>query len=201
METLTVEKLYSRPVSLDGGESFDFTPISIDEFPPRVYAALEKKHTDLRNYYFRPTRSIEEEKWTRTLMTSDGRLSTYIAAAIIPQPDVRLEMTYFFDVYKNGIAGEGRVLRGLNGPIAGTEHPMAVWVHNDPQLKHNNLGERRLALMHAYAKQYYGSSLQSDYEMHEAGFKLWHNLVLAGRAKEIEGLEDEYGRNRFEFLK
>jgi hypothetical protein len=196
METLRTnlppqEKLYERK---EGGDVFTFEELSVADFPQPVLELLTKRHqmeSDFRG-------SAREETWARALKATDPKITTFVASQLFREGD--LELTYFIDTLGEDIAGEGTLLKGVDGSINASGNPVPGWSDNAFDHKQQGLGERRLALMNAFSRTFYQLPLRSSPEINGKARRLWAQLAQDGRAVMLDE-KDNYGFPRYEFLK
>lgn len=190
------EMLYERN---EDGDTFVFTEMPLDQFPPQVHTWMMSRHrieNDFRG-------GVQDESWTRTLKTSDTKITTHMASHMLRvKKGTTIELTYFIDTDRNTstLVGEGILLKGSDITVDASDNPVPGWTENHKGSDGLKLGERRLAVMNAFSKQFYGVPLRSSPEINGMGRRLWEELETVGRARQLEE-KDHYGFPRYEFVK
>jgi len=104
------------------------------------------------------------------------------------------DLSYLVDYRANEIIGHSELrFKGSSGNKYYQDKPFIGFTDTEEKHRKSGLGKRRLYLMNALAKSFYGHSVYSDTLVSEEARLLWEKLVLENKAQKIkEGDKDRY---------
>ena len=186
------ERLYTSPEQ-GSKDNFKFKEISFENVPLGIQKKFEeRRQTEVG------IRHSEIMPWDEILYVENPRIRTYIASHPMSQGESRA--SYFIDVIDNKVVGKGILVNDFKKTEMNQSSLVPAWAGTtDKDYAHGGLGERRLALMHAYCETHYNLPLHSSRFIESPARQLWEKLATRGRAEKTELFDDD-GKPRYRFI-